>query len=114
MSMVKAFLFSANIYYGFLSPEMRSAFRRDQFIMPFLLSTGVLFMLKFPLTLYEALMLIIPIFILLPLFWGIGRFPVFYFEETEKKIRIHYRIVILTLVVFLLFRIWCGIGINIG
>jgi hypothetical protein len=114
MAMVKAMLFTANIYYKFFSPEMRAAFRRDQFILPFVISTMVLGLLKFPTTLYETLMLIIPSFILLPLFWGIERFPVFYFEETEKAIKVNFRVVILTLVILTIFRIVLGIGINIG
>jgi hypothetical protein len=114
MAMVKALLFSANIYFNFLTPEMRPAFRRDQFIVPFLLSTFLLAALKYPLTLYEVLMLFIPLFILLPLFWGIKRFPPFYFEETEKSIKVNYTLVILTLGIYILYRVVLGIGIDIG
>jgi hypothetical protein len=70
--------------------------------------------LKYPTTLYENLMLIVPVFILLPLFWGIGRFPVFYFEETEKSISLHLKLLILTIVIFILYRVFLGIGINFG
>ena len=114
MAMVKVFLFSANSYFNFLSPQMRPAFRRDQFIFPFLISTVVLLVIKYPLSLYEMLMLFVPIFILLPLFWGIDRYPVFYFEETKKSIHISYRLVFITLGIFVLYRIVLGIGINIG
>lgn len=114
MTMVKPFLFTSNIYFKFLSPKMRPAFRRDQFIVPFLLSTLILMVLKYPTTLYENLMLIVPVFILLPLFWGIGRFPVFYFEETEKSISLHLRLLIVTIVIFILYRVFLGIGINFG
>jgi hypothetical protein len=114
MAMVKVFLFSANTYFSFLSPSMSSAFRRDQFILPFLFSTILLMALKFPLSLYETLILIIPSFILLPLFWGIGKYPVFYFEETDKTIKINYYLVFLTVSILVLYRIILGIGINIG
>lgn len=114
MAMVKAFLFSANIYFNFLSPKMRPVFRRDQFMIPYVISTLLLMVIKYPLSLYETLMLFIPFFILMPLFWGIGRFPVFYFEEAEKSIQISTRLVIVTLGVFLVYRIVLGIGINIG
>jgi len=114
MAMVKPFLFTANIYFKFLSPKMRPAFRRDQFIIPFFLSTFILMVLKYPTTLYENLMLIVPVFMLLPLFWGIGRFPVFYFEETEKSISLHLKLLILTMVIFILYRVFLGIGINFG
>ncbi len=114
MAMVKPFLFTANIYFKFLSPQMRPVFRRDQFIFPYLFSTFILLVLKFPNTLYENLMLIIPIFILLPLFWGIGRFPVFYFEETEKSINLNLKLLIGTAAIIILYRILLGIGINFG
>lgn len=114
MAMVKAFLFSANIYFNFLSPKMRPVFRRDQFIIPFVISTVFLLIIKYPLSLYETLMLFIPFFILMPLFWGIGRFPVFYFEETEKSIQINTRLVIVTLGIYIFYRIILGIGINFG
>jgi hypothetical protein len=114
MAMVKAFLFSANIYFNFLSPGMRPAFRRDQFILPYVFSTLLLLGLKYPLTLYDTLILITPLFMLLPLYWGIGRFPVFYFEETKKSIKINYALVLITASILVLYRVLLGIGINIG
>lgn len=114
MAMVKVFLFSANSYFNFLSPAMRPAFRRDQFILPFLISTIFLFIIKYPLSFYETLMLFIPVFMLLPLFWGIGRYPVFYFEETEKSIQISPSLILITVGVYVLYRIVLGIGINFG
>jgi hypothetical protein len=114
MAMVKAFLFSANIYFNFLSPIMRPVFRRDQFIIPFVISTIFLLVIKYPLSLYETLILFIPFFMLMPLYWGIGRFPVFYFEETEKSIQISTRLIVVTVFAYALYRIVLGIGINIG
>ncbi|MFA5972688.1 MAG: hypothetical protein WC780_10080 [Lentimicrobiaceae bacterium] len=114
MGMVKVFLFSANSYFNYLSPEMRPAFRRDQFVLPFLISTLLLVIIKYPLSLYETLILFIPMFMLLPLFWGIRRYPVFYFEETTKSIKISTWLIVITLGVYLLYRVVLGIGINIG
>jgi hypothetical protein len=113
MAMVKVFLFSANSYFSFLSPDMRPAFRRDQFILPFVSSTLILLLIKYPLSLYDTLMLLIPFFVLMPLFWGIGRYPVFYFEEAEKSIQISKRLIIVTMTVYILYRILLGIGISI-
>jgi hypothetical protein len=114
MAMVKVFLFSANSYFNFLSPKMRPAFRRDQFILPFVFSTLILLAIKYPLSLYEMLMLFIPLFMLMPLFWGIGRYPVFYFEEAEKSIQLSSRLIIVTTGMYVFYRIILGIGINIG
>jgi len=114
MSMVKVFLFSANMYFNFLTPEMRPAFRRDQFIIPFIISTIILLIIKFPLTLYGTLILFIPAIILLPLYWGIDRYPVFYFEESPKTIEVSYPLIFITLGIYILYRVVLGIGINIG
>jgi len=114
MAMVKIFLFSANSYFNFLSPKMRPAFRRDQFIIPFVISTLFLQVVKYPLSLYETLILFIPLFVLLPLYWGIGRYPVFYFEETEKTIQVSRRLLFVTFAVYIIYRVVLGIGINIG
>ena len=114
MGMVKVFLFSANSYFNFLSPKMRSAFRRDQFLLPFLFSTVILLVIKYPISLYDTLMLFIPVFMILPLYWGISRYPVFYFEETPKTIAISYRLVLITLGLCIVYRAVLGIGINIG
>lgn len=113
MLMVKPFLFSANSYYNLLIPEMRPAFRRNQFIFPFIISTLFLLIIKYPLSLYDTLMLFIPMFILFPLYWGIERYPVFYFEENEKSIGISYRLVIITLSIFVLYRIVLIRGISL-
>jgi hypothetical protein len=114
MAMVKVFLFSANSYFNFLSPKMRPAFRRDQFILPFVCSTLILLAIKYPLSFYEMLMLFIPLFMLMPLFWGIGRYPVFYFEEAEKSIQLSSRLIIVTAGIYVFYRIILGIGINFG
>ena len=114
MGMVKVFLFSANSYFNFLSPQMRPTFRRDQFILPFVISTLILMVIKYPLSIYETLIMIMPMFILMPLYWGIGRYPVFYFEETTKIIQISYRLVFITLGILVIYRVVLGIGINIG
>jgi len=114
MAMVKIFLFSANSYFNFLSPKMRPAFRRDQFMIPFVISTLFLLAVKYPLSLYETLLLFMPLFVLLPLYWGIGRYPVFYFEEAEKSIQISFRLVLVTAAAYIIYRVVLGFGINIG
>lgn len=114
MAMVKAMLFSANSYYNFLTTEMRPTFRRDQFIIPYVISTLFLLALKYPLSLYETLMIFMPVFILLPLFWGIRRLPVYYFEEESKSIHISVKLVFSTIIIYTLYRIVLSSGVNIG
>ena len=70
--------------------------------------------IKYPISLYDTLILFMPVFMLLPLYWGINRYPVFYFEETPKSINISYRLVLITLGAITMYRAVLGIGINIG
>jgi len=55
-----------------------------------------------------------PVFILLPLFWGITRYPIFYFEEEDKSIKISFRLVFITAGIYFLYRMILAIGINFG
>lgn len=114
MAMVNPMLFSANIYYNFLTPKMRTNFKLNQFVYPFLISTPILFVFKFPLSLYESLLILIPMFLLLPLFWSTGNLPTYYFEETEKSVNLNIRLIIITVGVFILYRLILGVGINFG
>jgi len=83
-------------------------------MIPFVISTLFLLAVKYPLSLYETLLLFIPLFVLLPLYWGIGRYPVFYFEEAEKSIQISFRLVLVTAAAYIIYRVVLGFGINIG
>jgi hypothetical protein len=114
MAMVKPMLFTANMYYKFLSAEMRMAFRFKQFVFPYLIATAVLYALKYPLTLYETLLLTIPVFVIAPLFIGVGLLPTYFFEETEKPIHLSLKLMVIALIFILLFRVVLGIGIKFG
>jgi hypothetical protein len=112
--MTRPYLYSANTYYNQLTAEMRPSFRKYQFLYPYLIGTAIIFLLRFPLSLYELLLVITPGFLILPLFWGIGKFPPYFFEDRPKTIDIHWRLVVITLAIIILYRIFMGIGIRIG
>jgi hypothetical protein len=112
MAMVKPMLFTANMYYKFLSPEMRMTFRFNQFVIPYLIATTLIFFLRYPLSFYETLLLIIPLFMLFPLFIDAGVLPTYFFEETDKPIHISIKLIIVTLIFVVLFRVLLGIGIK--
>jgi len=114
MMMVKPILFSANIYFQSLIPEVRPTFRMVQFVLPFLIGNTVILAFKYPTSLYETLILFIPVFVLFPLFWGIKTYPTFYFEEMPKKIILNYRVLILTILFIIILRFVFGRGINLG
>jgi len=112
LAMLKPFLFSSNIYYNYLSPEMRPIFRFHQFVVPYIVSTLIIIVFKFPLSLYEMLLLLLPVFMLIPLFLSINRFPKFYFEKTRKTFYYDKRLIYITIVVFVIYRVVLGIGID--
>jgi hypothetical protein len=112
--MTRPFLYSANTYYNSLSSEIRPSFRKYQFFIPYIAGSVIILLLRFPLSLYELLLTLTPVLIILPLWWGIGRFPPFYFEEHPKTIEIHWRLVIIAIIAILLYLIVMGYGIRIG
>lgn len=112
--MIKPMLLTANTYYGSSNAEIRMAFKREQFLYPYLISTVILILLRLPLSLYELLLLITPGIMLLPLFSNLHKFTIFFFDEKEKSIKLNLRIVILAASLLLLFRLILGIGIQIG
>jgi hypothetical protein len=114
MLMVKPLLFTANIYFNYLTPEMIKPFQRDQIILPFIIATFFIQLIRYPLSKYDTFLLLIPFFVILPLFWGTLRQPTFYFEETEKTISISYVLVTITLFLYGVYRVVLANGIYIG
>lgn len=112
--MVRPMLFTANIYYNMIHEDKRLLFCRFQFLYPYLVSVLIIGALRFPLSLYEWLMLSMPLFFLLHIFWSNGRYPDFYFEEQPVRIRLAPFMVIITITVLVAGRIFLGKGINFG
>ncbi|HOW31306.1 MAG TPA: hypothetical protein PLP88_07055 [Bacteroidales bacterium] len=112
--MTRPFLYSANTYYNMLSAEMRPGFRKYQFLFPYIFGTAIIFLMRFPVSLYELLLIITPGLMILPLFWGIGKFPPYFFEDHPKTIDIHWKLVIIAICVIITYLVVLGIGIKIG
>lgn len=112
--MTRPFLYSANSYYNMLSAEMRPSFRKYQFFLPYLAGTFIILIMRFPLSLYELLLQITPVLFILPLWWGISKFPPYFFEERPKDIKIHKHLVVVSLIILVIYRIFMGLGIRIG
>jgi len=112
--MVKPMLFSANSYYNSNYPAMRTGFIYQQFLIPYFVTTLILFLLRVPLSLYEFLLLITPGLLLLPLLIGLHKFTLFYFDENDRKIELHKVLIGVAISVLLVFRIILGFGIRIG
>ncbi len=112
--MVKPMLLSANTYYNSSKPEMRKSFKRQQFFIPYLTSTIILFLFRYPLTLYEFLVLITPGLMLIPLLSGMHRFTIFYFDEKERTIILKKKLLFVAIVMLIMFRGILGYGVRIG
>jgi len=112
--MIKPMLLTANTYFSSGKAEMRMAFKREQFIYPYIISTAILILLRSPLSLYELLLLITPGFILLPLLSNMYKFTIFFFDDKERNIKLHLKIVIIAVSLLAAFRFLLGIGLRIG
>jgi hypothetical protein len=112
--MIRPMLLTANTYYNSSKAEERMAFKRNQFFYPYLISTVILIIIRFPLSLYELLLIVTPGFILLPLFSQMHKFTIFFFGENEKSIKLNIKIVLIAICLLVFFRIVFGFGIRIG
>lgn len=112
--LVKPMYLTANSYYNSSRHEARKAFKLYQFFYPYLISTIVIILLRLPLSLYELLLIITPGFILLPLFFGIHRNTIFFFDEKEKSIGLKVKAVAIAILLLVAFRVAMGIGIRLG
>jgi hypothetical protein len=113
-AMVRPMLLTANSYYNSQRPEMRFAFVRRQFLMPFIIGNTILVIAKLPIETFEFL-LIAPFFVLLlPLFFLSGSFPEIYFDENPKERTIHWKLIIFTLMILLVVIIALREGLRIS
>jgi hypothetical protein len=112
--MIKPMLLSANIYYSSSRPEMRKAFKREQFIFPYLISTVLLILLRLPLSMYELFLMITPVFILIPLLSGLHRFTIFFFDENERSGKLNIKVLLTTIVILILYRVLLENGLRMG
>lgn len=112
LSMVKSFMFSSNIYYNYISASRIPSFRLYQFVIPYIFSTLFILAYRFPMTNYEMIILAMPVLMFSPLFWRIKRFPKFYFVRTKKYFVFNKRVIYITLIALIIYRIVLGIGIN--
>lgn len=111
--MSRSMLFTANSYFNYLAPEIRNTFIKWQFIYPFIISVIILLIARIPLTLYESLLMITPIFTLIPLYWSVERHSVFYFEEGKKPHQINFYLVVSVTGILIIYETIFSIGLRI-
>ena len=107
-------LLTGNIYFNNIVKSNRSPFLMSQFFLPFLIGTGMIILVKQPLKngfelVVEGSMLLV----LLPAILRARFSNDLFFDEEPRKIRIKWVWIFLTIVAFLLFRIWFWKGVRI-
>jgi len=113
-AMVRPMLLTANSYYNNQRPDVRFAFIRSQFLLPFVIGYSILVLVKLPMQTFEAL-LITPFFLLLlPLIFLSRSFPEFFFDENPKRTVIDWKLFVVSATLFLLVVIELRIGLKIS
>jgi len=114
-SSVKFWIFSANTYYNFSKPEKRQVFIVSQVLIPFVLGSGIIFLINQPkLTAYNLLVNLSLIFMLLPVLLLSRYHQEYYFDEKKKKIKLSIRTLLIVILVLALYRIGLGYGLRMG
>ena len=101
----KLFLLSGNTYYNKQEPSDRPLFLLHQVLLPYLLGTAAIVAFRFPLNYYEILRLLTPIIIVLPAFLNSSSFPVFFFDENPKTIKISSSLLAAAIIILILYRV---------
>lgn len=114
-SSVKFWIFSANTYFNFSLPAKRQVFIVSQVLIPYLLGSGIIFLINQPkLTVYNLLVNLSLIFMLLPVLLLSRYHQEYYFDEKKKRIKLSIRTLLVVLVVLALYRIGLGYGLRMG
>ena len=109
----KSFLRSGNTYFNFIDRSNRKLLLFSQVLLPAIIGTTILILLKVPNDLYygsmdqalfEGLKLSTVILVLLPVIFTFASFEAIYFDEEPRKIRLLWRFLIAAVVIVLLWR----------
>jgi hypothetical protein len=110
----KPFLISANTYNKNLTRHNRRSFIWAQVILPYLLGTFLLMLLRMPVFMfYETFVTFTIALSLLPLVATYSAYTDLYFEEEEKKAYVDWRFFLMLVTLILIYRGVLNFGINI-
>ncbi len=101
----KLFLLSANSYFNKMEATERSSFLVYQTLLPYILGTAVIIAIRLPMGYYEFLRIITPVIVILPLFIGSGGFPITYFDENPKTIKISGSLIAAAIIILVIYRV---------
>jgi hypothetical protein len=114
-SSVKFWIFSANTYYNFSTPAKRQVFIVSQVLIPFVLGSGIIFLINQPkLTAYNLLVNLSLIFMLLPVLLLSRYHQEYYFDEKKKQIKLSIKTLFVVVFLLALYRIGLDYGLRMG
>jgi hypothetical protein len=111
----KMFVLSGNIYFNEITEKNRSSFLKSQFLVPCILGTFVILLVKLPKgEPFEIFINLCILLILVPAFIRARFLQDCFFDENPRKIKIRFNLLILGIVLFVIYRVLFGIGLRIG
>lgn len=104
-AITKLFLLSANSYYNMQEVSDRPGFILHQALLPYIFGTVVIIAMRLPLGYYELLRILTPLIVILPLFINSKGFPITYFDENPRTIKISSSLIAAAIVILAVYRI---------
>ncbi|HAH59151.1 MAG TPA: hypothetical protein DCL86_13475 [Bacteroidales bacterium] len=106
------FMLGANTYYNQLKPENVRRFLLNQAILPYIIGTAIIVLIRLPLEYYDVALLLTPIIILLTVLLNSTGRPTLFFDEVPKNIKINGSLVATAIIVLLIYRIGLSLPIR--
>ncbi len=119
----KSFLISGNSYFNFVDKSNRKLLLFSQVLIPAIIGSVILALLKIPNDLYfgtmdqalfEGLKLSTVILVLVPVIFTFASFEAIYFDEEPRKIRLAWKFFAASIIIVLLWRFGLANGIYFG
>jgi len=120
-SVARSFLISGNAYFNFISRDNRKFLLISQMLLPAIIGTVIISMLKVPVEFYyttseevayEIFKLSSILIVIIPIILTFSSFSSIYFDEDPRIVRFHWIYVLLSLVIFFGYRILLMNGIE--
>jgi hypothetical protein len=114
LGLARLFLFSGNIYLKKLDKSNRMPFVISQILLPFLIGTGIILLIKLPkISSLEIGVDFSMIILLMPVIFRARISQDLFFEEERKRIKPFWILLISAVILSVLFRIIFGIGVRL-
>lgn len=111
----KWFLFAGNAYFNELNEHNRGFFTFSQIVVPAILGTAILILIKLPrITYYELFTLLTMLVFIIPMMTNYKNFHTFYFDEIPILVKADLKAILSAILLVAAFRMIFEFGIAIG